>query len=324
MGYNRENFNRVRQEYDEKYINARRAASERLIEIHSRIPDVMRIDRALEQTGAKIMGIVCSGATDAQEKINALREENQSLVAARGELLRLNGYPTDYTDVKYECEKCGDSGYVDTKMCECMRKRLIMAGYESSGMSRLLREQTFDNFRLEYYNTDPKSFENMRYVYGTMKSFAENFTSASGENLALFGGTGLGKTHLSSAVASRVIERGFDVVYASAVSIISDFENRRFGSGMNTEYGDTDRYTNCELLIIDDLGTEIVNQFTVSCIYNIINTRINKRLSTILSTNLSQSEFRQKYWDRITSRVFGEYQPLLFSGTDVRKQKLME
>lgn len=324
MGYNRENFNRIRQEYDEKYINARKAASSRLFEIHSKIPDIMQIDRILEQTGARIMSIVCSGDGEAKEKIAKLRAENQSLTEARKELLKVNGYPEDYTDIKYECEKCGDSGYVDTKMCECMRKKLVYAGYETSGMSRLLREQSFDNFSLDYYKNNPDEYERMRYVYEVMKNYAENFSSKKSANLALFGGTGLGKTHLSSAVAGRVIERGFDVVYSTAVSLISDFENRRFGSGMNQDSGDVDRYMSCELLIIDDLGTEVINQFTVSCIYNIINTRLNKQLSTILSTNLTRAEFRDKYWDRITSRVFGEYQTLIFTGTDVRRQKLMK
>ena len=324
MGYNRENFNRIREEYDKKYMNARRAATDRLFEIHTKIPEIMKIDRILGETGAKIMSIICSGDTDAKEKIEKLRAENKALSDARAELLVLHGYSADYTDIKYECEKCGDSGYVDTQMCECMKKKLVYAGYESSGMAWLLSEQKFENFSLDYYKSDAEAYNNMRRVYGVMKDFAEGFSSQNGENLALFGSTGLGKTHLSSAVAGRVIERGFDVVYTTAVSLVSDYENRRFGTGMNADGGDVERYLNCDLLIIDDLGTEVVNQFTVSCIYNVINTRLNKRLSTILSTNLTQSEFRQKYWDRITSRVFGEYQPLLFTGVDIRKQKLMK
>ena len=324
MGYNRENFNRIKQEYDEKYANARRAASERLFEIHTKIPEVARIDRILGETGAKIMSIICSGEADAKAKIEKLRAENTALVEARKELLVLSGYSADYTDVKYECEKCGDSGYVDTKMCECMKKKLVYAGYESSGMSRLLMDQNFDNFSLDYYKKDAETYNNMCRVYNVMKDFADGFSTGNGENLALFGGTGLGKTHLSSAVAGRVIERGYDVVYTTAIDLISDFENHRFGTGMNAEHGDTERYSNCELLIIDDLGTEVINQFTVSCIYNVINTRLNKRLSTILSTNLTPSEFRQKYWDRITSRVLGEYKPLLFKGNDIRQHKLMK
>ena len=205
---------------------------------------------------------------------------------------------------------------------EVMLHELVMAGYESSGMSRLMLSQNFDNFDLGYYKTNSAHYDNMVNVFDTMKAYAENFKVGCGHNLALFGGTGLGKTHLSSAVAGRLIERGFDVLYAGAVTMISDFENRRFGTGMSEDGGSVDKYTECELLIIDDLGTEVINQFTVSCIYNVINTRLNKKLSTIISTNLQPAEFRQKYWDRITSRVLGEYQVLLFNGSDIRAQKL--
>lgn len=321
MGYNRENFNRIKQEYDEKYANARLAASERLFEIHTKLPEVAQIDRVLGETGARIMGIICSGDTNAKEKIEKLRAENTALSKARAELLVLSGYPADYTDVKYECEKCGDSGYVDTKMCECMKKKLVYAGYESSGMSRLLMDQSFDNFSFDYYKNDIETYNHMQHVYKVMKDFAEDFVSESGSNLALFGKTGLGKTHLSSAVAGRVIERGYDVIYTTAIDLISDFENQRFGSGINTKSGNLERYTSCELLIIDDLGTESINQFTISCVYNIINTRLNKRLSTMISTNLEPGEFMKKYTDRITSRVLGEYIALLFKGEDIRKQK---
>ena len=187
---------------------------------------------------------------------------------------------------------------------------------------KLMKEQRFDNFSLDFYKSNRDNYEKMSGIYNLMKAYAEDFEVGKSENLALFGGTGLGKTHLSSAVACRLIERGFDVMYAGAVSMISDFENRRFGTGQNEESGSVDRYTDCELLIIDDLGTEVINQFTVSCIYNVINTRLNKKLPTILSTNLSPTEFRQKYWDRITSRVLGEYRILLFCGVDVRAQKI--
>lgn len=322
MGYNRENFNRIKQEYDEKYIKARESADARRFQIHSEIPEIAEIDRILERTGARIMGIICSGTANSEAQIAKLREDNGILVAKRKELLASKGYPADYTDVKYECEKCADSGYVGTKMCECMRKKLVFAGYESSGMSRLMKEQNFANFSLDFYKNSKDNFAKMSDIYKFMKDYAESFSGSGSENLALFGGTGLGKTHLSSAVAGRLIERGFDVMYAGAVSMISDFENRRFGTGQNVEYGSVDRYTDCELLIIDDLGTEVINQFTVSCIYNVINTRLNKKLPTILSTNLSPTEFRQKYWDRITSRVLGEYRILLFCGVDIRAQKI--
>jgi len=322
MGYNRENFNRIKQEYDEKYIRARERADERRLRLHTEIPELRAIDKKLESTGMRIMGIICSGAPDADGKIAQLRADNEQLVEERKQILEKNGYSADYTDIKYECEKCGDSGYVGTKMCDCMRRKLVLAGYESSGMSKLMREQTFDNFSLDYYKTGREHYENMTRVYSIVKNCAESFGSDSDCNIAMFGGTGLGKTHLSSALAGRLIERGYDVLYTSAVGMISDFENRRFGNGQSSENGNIDKYTECELLIIDDLGTEVNNQFTVSCIYNVINVRLNKKLSTVISTNLTPTEFRQKYWDRITSRVLGEYRVLLFSGVDIRSQKI--
>jgi DNA replication protein DnaC len=138
----------------------------------------------------------------------------------------------------------------------------------------------------------------------------------------LIGGTGLGKTHLSTSVAKAVIERGFDVLYVSAIDMFSDFEKKQFGNGEG--YVDnTRRYFECDLLIIDDLGTELTNQFTVSCLYNVINSRINSARSTFINTNLSKKEIESKYAERITSRLFGEYYPLVFSGIDIRKQKMM-
>ena len=139
----------------------------------------------------------------------------------------------------------------------------------------------------------------------------------------MFGGTGLGKTHLSSAVAGVIIEKGNDVYYTSANNMFADFEEKRFGSSAAYDVtGDVSQYFTCDLLIIDDLGAEISNQFTVSCLYNVINTRLNHHKPTMLSTNLTQDEFKKKYWDRISSRVTGEYTVLPFCGEDIRRQKL--
>ena len=136
----------------------------------------------------------------------------------------------------------------------------------------------------------------------------------------LVGGTGLGKTHLSTSVAKTVIERGYDVLYVCAIDMFADFEQKQFGNGEDN----TRRYFDCDLLIIDDLGTELTNQFTVSCLYNVINSRINSAKSTFINTNLSKKEIETKYAERITSRLFGEYYPLVFTGVDVRKQKMMK
>lgn len=317
-----ENYRRIRQEYETKYLRAEEAAEQRLAEAHAAIPELQELDRQLSGLGLDILRVVHEGG-DVTAAINRLREQNQQMQARRAALLTAHGFPADHTDVRYECPTCGDSGFVDGKMCACMRKKLIEAGYESSGVGQLLRTQSFDNFSLEHYADDPRAYARMKRIYSMMKDYAETFLPGEADNLALFGGTGLGKTHLSSAVARTVIERGYDVLYSSAVGMLSDFERQRFGNASGAgNQADTTRYYDCDLLIVDDLGTEINNQFTTSILYDIINTRLNRRQATIISTNLDSEEFRKRYWDRITSRVFGEYSILQFLGTDIRSKRI--
>ena len=320
MGYEQENYRRIREEYQTKYLVAREAADRRRAEVAVAIPAVALIDAELQKTGLAIMKAALDN--DYENRIAELRDKNQSLQATRRHLLVESGYPADYTDVKYECPVCQDTGYVDCKMCDCMKRKLILAGYESSGMADLLNSQSFENFSLDYYAASPSVHQHMTKVYGIMKQYADTFAPGKSGNLVLFGGTGLGKTHLSSAVARTVIESGCDVFYASAVGCLADFEYQRFGNASGSVSGtQIDRYFNCDLLILDDLGTEVGNQFTTSVLYNLINTRLNRRVSTIISTNLTQEEFRKRYWDRITSRVLGEYTVLPFAGTDIRLLK---
>jgi DNA replication protein DnaC len=202
-----------------------------------------------------------------------------------------------------------------------MRKELILAGYESSGIASLMEQQSFSSFSLSYYDGEER--ESMQKNVEILSSFANEFAGRSAENYLLIGGTGLGKTHLSTAIAREVIEGGWDVVYVSCVDMFADYEAQRFGNSTGTPTGaDVSRYTDCDLLIIDDLGTELTNQFTTSCLYGLLNTRLNRHLPVILSTNLETDEFRKRYWDRITSRVLGNFTVMPFKGTDIRRQKL--
>lgn len=324
MGYNKKNYARIREEYESKYLRAREAADLRRTEVHLAIPEVEEIDRALNATGLSLMGAVLDGkGRDLEELMAETRRQNEDLQATRRALLVEAGFPPDYTEIRYECPLCADSGFVDFKMCTCMKRKLTMAAFECSGMTNLLRSQSFENFDLTFYEKNPAHLRVMTRIRDIMKEYALTFEAGKSDNLVLFGGTGLGKTHLSSAVASTVIERGYDVFYVSAVSMLSDFEYQRFGNSAGGETGmETARYYDCELLIIDDLGTEVANNFTTTVLYNVINTRINRKLSTIISTNLTQEDFRKRYWDRITSRVLGEYRVLPFVGTDIRAQKL--
>ena len=323
MGYNRENYKRIREEYRTKYLKAREAADARRLELHSMLPAVADLDRTLSETGLEIMRVTLEGGADRERKLASIRERNELLLAARAEMLEAAGYPADYSAIHYACEACGDSGYIDGKMCTCMRRALTLAGYESSGIADLLRTQTFDTFSLEYYRQDPAAYDRMAHNLKIMKSYAADFSGERMRNLLLMGSTGLGKTHLSSAVAREVIDRGFDVQYVTAVGMLADFEYQRFGNSITGDEGENvSRYYDCDLLIVDDLGTEVINQFTLSCIYNVINIRLTKKKSTIISTNLMQRELLDKYWDRVTSRLFGEYLPLVFAGTDVRRVRI--
>lgn len=319
MGYNRDDLIRIKSEYREKYQRARRNADMRADEVYLRIPRIKEIDVALSRTALEIMSAVTCGKESAEEALIRVRSKNAALMEERVALLRSAGYPEDYTDVHYDCEKCGDTGYIDGKMCECMKRELVMAGYESSGLGRLIATQSFENFSLDYYKTGGANYKNMELYFTSLRSFANGFSSDTYKNFLLVGGTGLGKTHLSTAVAKTVIERGFDVLYVSAIDMFADFEQKQFGSGEDN----TRRYFDCDLLIIDDLGTELTNQFTVSCLYNVINSRINTARSTFINTNLSKKEIETKYAERITSRLFGEYYPLVFTGIDIRKQKMV-
>ncbi len=322
MAYNKKDLARIKKEYSEKYIKARLDADMRRQELHERYPDIKAIDNILSKTGLEIMGIISKESPEtAASKVIELKKRNESLLTERAVTLREYGYPSDYSDICYECEKCGDTGYVDTKMCDCMRRALILAGYESSGLGKLIRTQSFDNFSLEYY-TDNKERERMEHNVRVLRRFAENFDAKDDFSFLLTGATGLGKTHLSTAVAKTVIDRGYDVAYITSVRMINDFEERRFHRTDKDDIPDTSRYYDAQLLIIDDFGTEMLNQFTLSCIYDVINTRINNGLSTIINTNLSKLELEKKYGDRIASRLFGEYTALLFLGTDMRYRRL--
>ncbi len=323
MGYRQENQRLVREEYEQKALRAEKEAEVRRAEVEDAIPEVRALDAALSGLGLQILQIAMQGG-DIPKAMEDLHAKTDALREQRAALLRKNGFPADYDDPQYECPLCRDTGYIKGKMCSCMRQRLVEIGLRASGLSELMKKQSFENFSLDYYRYNPEVFREMSVVFAAARDFAEQFGTpeAAAQNLLLVGGSGIGKTHLSTAIARRVIERGFDVLYNSAVGMLSDFETLRFGTGFAEGDGsNVSRYTQCDLLILDDLGTEVVNQFSLSCLYHVINTRLNLGLSTIISTNLPPKEISKTYTDRIASRLFGEYSVLMFLGRDIRQQK---
>jgi len=323
MAYNRNNYIRIKKEFEYKYIKVNNDAIGRRDELHEKYPDLKQIDDALAETGMRVFAESLRGKQGLEERIAAIKNENLELQAIRREWLVYHGYPENYTDPQYECELCNDTGSIGTVMCECMKRALTLAGYESSGIGNLMKTQSFETFDLSYYLDNPEQYEYMSRVIDYCKRYAGDFTEENRQNLLFLGSTGRGKTHISTSIAKIVIERGFDVVYDTAQNIFADFENERFHRSDNIDRP-TSRYFDCDLLIIDDLGTELTNQFTVTSLYNIMNTRINYDRSIIINTNLPISELRKRYSDRIISRLFGEFKPFEFNGADIRQLRLLK
>ena len=325
--FNKENYRRIKKEFEDRHFRAKSDADMRTFEVESTIPELAAVDRALRETGVKIFGAALEGRDGLEARIANLQKENAELQNIRGDILESHGYPRDYTRVRYECPLCDDTGFTKAsrgeKMCACMRRALVLAGYDSSGIGPLLSTQTFETFSLDYYR-DPADRERMRAIYEEAKRFVSSFDGQTPQNIVMFGGTGLGKTHLSTACAKALIDRGFDVVYDTAQNIFSAFEREQFdrASLSPDEPKPSARFFDCDLLIIDDLGAEMSTSFTTSCLYNLLNTRLNHRHSVIISTNLDFPRIRERYGERISSRLLGEYHPFAFTGRDVRMEKM--
>ena len=312
------NYKKVKDEIENRRLSAVATAELHNEEVRARSKEIREIDEELTRTGLTIFRTACAGGD-----LAPIRARNQELCAKRRELLVALGYGADYTEPQYTCKLCSDTGYVDTKMCSCLREGLIRENFRTSGMGDLLTRQSFENFDLERYKRDGEEvYRRVKANFTAAKAFAEDFREKRG-NLLLIGTTGAGKTHLTTAIARAVLDRGFDVVYDTAQNIMAAFEHDRFRSGYQPSESKAEKYMECTLLILDDLGTEFTNAFTVSCLYNLLNERQNKGLSTVISTNVLPDQLRDKYEDRIYSRLIGaDYRILSFgSCSDFRQMR---
>lgn len=318
MSYSKNIVEAVFGDYEKKRADNEHKQKLRLLDAYSRVPELRSLDNELSSTGLQILAASLQGKEGLEERLASIKAVNTALQEKRAALLTQNGFSADYTDMKYECNNCKDQGYVNGKMCPCLRNALVTKQLEASGVGQLISGQSFDNFSLDMYPASDR--EKMSCLFDDLKGYTESF-SVDSPNLLFVGGTGLGKTHLSTAIAKAIIEKGYYVIYETATNLFSDFESDRFRDRYNGEDPISKKYMDCELLIIDDLGTEVITNFTVSCLYNLINTRLNKKLPIILSTNLNSVEIRKLYNDRITSRLFGDFEIKAFKGNDIRKIK---
>lgn len=329
MPYDGKILSRAMARFDEDKQRRARQFRERQQQLFAREPELADIDRRLRGTMSQIITRALKGGRDPVPAIHAIRDENLALQRRRGEILTAMGCPADYLEEKPRCARCGDAGFLpDGSMCACLRS--YYAREQIAELSHMLDigSQSFDTFRLDYYSTDrgglPRSpREAAQRNLEICQSFARDFRPGK-QNLLLFGAPGLGKTFLSACIARTVSEEGFSVVYDTAGNIFAQFELKKFqrdAQDAQEAKDETRRYLNCDLLILDDLGSELTTQFTQSALYELINSRLVAGLHTVISSNLTMEEAARRYSPQIASRLDGEYHLLEFFGDDIRLLK---
>lgn len=327
MPYDGKILSRAMARFDEDKQRRARQFRERQQQLFAREPELADIDRRLRGTMSQIITRALKGGQDPVPAIHAIRDENLALQRRRGELLTSLGYPADYLEEKPRCARCGDAGFLpDGSMCACLRS--YYAREQIAELSHMLDigSQSFDTFRLDYYSTDRGSLprsprEAAQRNLEICQSFARDFRPGK-QNLLLFGAPGLGKTFLSACIARVVSEDGFSVVYDTAGHIFSQFEAAKFRRDDVDEPDESvERCMACDLLILDDLGSELTTPFVQSALYTLVNTRLTADKQTVISSNLSMGQVRERYTPQIASRLEGEYRVLPFYGEDIRLQR---
>ena len=319
MAINKDVYIKARNEIDRRRADAQTIARQRRDECKRLYPEIAEAYRVMAVTATECVKALGLGGK-AQEFIAEISKKNLEAQQIIKDTLNKAGYPEDYLKEKYTCTVCDDTGFVEGKMCDCLRNTMRQMTYNALCDKLPLERFTFDNFSLENYSDKPDEDgviprNRMNSFYSYCKNYAEDFSDESG-NILMFGDTGLGKTHLSLAIAGVAAKKGYSVIYGSAQNLLSSIENEKFGRAVSI--GAEQSIHECDLLIIDDLGAEFSTQFTVSAVYNIINSRLMLSKPTIISTNFDFSEIENRYTQRVASRILGDYTIMNFKGKDVR------
>ena len=330
MGYDPAVLRRATARLAQGKESRRRALEDRRRTLYAAVPELRTIDRQLKAAVAQAVGACFQTGTDPADAVAAAKARSLELQRRRAALLGQAGYAEDALSDAPGCPLCKDSGWNGADMCQCLRA--LYAQEQVKELSTLLDlgEQSFDSFCADWYSPLPwpgesvPPRENMEFIYEMCLSYARKFGAFPIKNLFLTGAPGLGKTFLSACVARTVAESGFSVVYDTAVNIFSKFEEQKFARSVEEgQEGQrsTRRYLNCDLLILDDLGSELTTPFVQSALYTLVNTRLTGRKNTVISSNLSMDDVRSRYNGQTASRLEGEYRTLRFYGQDIRLQK---
>lgn len=324
MAYKQIVYQMAKSELEKRRKKAESENDARRLNAITLCPEIARVEAEIASYGLDAVKALGMGG-DAEKFIRELSVKSLAAQERKKELLKSIGLEEDYLDIKYTCPVCKDTGSHNGYFCECQKKEVINQAKLLLGETAPVKSCTFEKFSLNYYPDviDPQlnisQRQHMTKILNFCKDYANNFTKKA-QGLIMYGGTGLGKTHLSLAIANVVIERGYGVYYNSIQNIMEKLEREHFGI-KTTEESEKDSITSADLLIIDDLGVEFVTQFTIAALHDIINTRLLKGLPTIISTNLEMDEIYEKYTQRIASRLFGNSMPLAFCGKDIRQKK---
>ena len=323
MAYSAEVVRRARARLAQAKEDRESENRQHLAQAYAQVPRIKEIDLLLRRTMAQAAQAAFLQGIDGRELMEQVRQQNLGLQQERARLAAEN-FEEGFLDDSPICSVCGGSGYVGTTMCECLRE---LCRQEQKKEVSILSgsKETFNQFRLDYYpdRVDPKYGASPRTImernFQNCRRYALTFTPHAG-NLLFVGGTGLGKTFLSACIARAVADRGYSVVYESAAHLFGKLEQAKF-SPSEENRREAARFTECDLLIVDDLGTEMPGQFVTAALYTLLNDRILGNLPMVISTNLNVEEISRRYSPQIASRLHGSFQRLTFVGEDIRVLK---
>ena len=313
------------QQFDERRMKARYEAEKRTREIYEKLPRVKELDDAIVTESIDAGKAALEGNP---EVIDGLNERIARLVEERADILSSNGYSVDYTEEHYMCENCKDTGFIDNEPCSCFKTAMTELIFEESNLKEIIDRENFSTFRLDLYSDDEKDYDpelkctpykNMAQVLFKAKLFAENFAEEK-RNLLIYGNTGLGKTFLTNCIANKALHNGHTVLYYTTFSLFDMLSKYSFKyeDYPKEDFVYREGLLTCELLIIDDLGTELSTSFTTAQLYSIINERLINGLSTVISTNLQPRQIGLRYGERIFSRLSKDYDFIKLIGNDIR------
>ncbi len=317
MAISNAKYDAIMRTYEETRLRNLHIAQEHKDEVYDLIPEMHQIDMDIANTsveqGKKLILRDDEGA-------QALKEHKITLIQRKQALLEEFGFPEDYLAPIWSCPVCKDTGYVEGKKCKCLTQAINRVLYEQSNLDHVLAEENFDNLSYEYYNDS--DMEEMRRIIGVCKDFADRFDEEY-TNLLLCGDVGVGKTYLTNCIASQLLETGHSVIYFTAFQLfdmLAKYTFRSYDADEVVRSVQEDIFT-CDLLVIDDLGTEMTNSFVSGQLFRIVNERHLRKKSTLISTNLSLEDLIEKYSERTFSRIFGFYKKLRFVNDDIRVKK---